>query len=55
VPLEICLSGELVPDATAAAAPTAPPTSEEDLAPRDDDNGFDLPFFCTGRLIAGVN
>jgi hypothetical protein len=34
--------------------PAAPPATEEGLAPKDED-GFDLPFFCTGRLKAGVN
>jgi len=35
-------------------APTAP-VEDEDLAPSDDEAFFDLPFFCAGRLIAGVN
>jgi hypothetical protein len=53
VPLEFCLSDELDPGAT-AAVPAAPPATMEGLAPKDED-GFDLPFFCTGRLKAGVN
>ena len=43
-----CLPGELVP----AAVPNA---AEEELAMSDDEGFFDLPFFCAGRLIAGVN
>lgn len=44
--VEGCLSGELVSPAV--------PVVEDDLG-KDEDAGFDLPFFCVGRLMAGAS
>lgn len=43
-----CLSGEL------ELAP-AGPVEDDDLGPRFEATGFDLAFFCVGRLMEGAS